>query len=94
MHEKFQTPGTKIEKGDELGIFQFGGSSIILAFQKGRVKFDDDLRDCSKHCIQVSVEVGMSLGVATRPSSREQEDETAEKEENGASSYAEVVKEG
>lgn len=65
IHPKWQRPSSKIEKGDELGIFQFGGSSIIVAFQNGRIKFDDDLRDCSKHCIQVSVEVGMSLGEAT-----------------------------
>ena len=67
IHEKFHTPGTTIQKGDELGLFQFGGSSIIVAFQKDRVKFDQDLLDCSSACIQVSVEVGMSLGEATRP---------------------------
>lgn len=65
IHERYRSPGTKINKGDELGIFQFGGSSIILAFQKDRIKFDNDLRDCSSACIQVSVEVGMSLGDST-----------------------------
>jgi len=86
IHEKWQKPGGKIEKGDELGFFQFGGSSIIVAFKNGSIKFDDDLLECSKHKIQVSVEVGMSLGEATQPTSGEEEDRDA------APSYADVVK--
>ncbi|KAI1383768.1 putative phosphatidylserine decarboxylase [Hypoxylon trugodes] len=64
INEKFQKPGTEIKKGDEIGYFQFGGSSIIVAFQKGAIKFDQDLLDLSRQKIQVSVEVGMSLGKA------------------------------
>jgi len=67
FHEKWQKPGSKIKKGDELGIFQFGGSSIIVVFEKGRIEFDKDLVDLSRHQIQVSVEVGMSLGQAQMP---------------------------
>jgi phosphatidylserine decarboxylase len=65
IHEKWQKPGAEIKKGDELGIFQFGGSSIIVAFQKGRIQFDEDLVGPSKRAIAVDVEVGMSLGRAT-----------------------------
>ncbi|RYP51415.1 hypothetical protein DL769_010818 [Monosporascus sp. CRB-8-3] len=64
FNDKWQKPGAEIRKGDELGLFQFGGSSIIVAFQKGRIKFDQDLLDRSRQKIQVSVEVGMSLGSA------------------------------
>ncbi|RYP06720.1 hypothetical protein DL765_009388 [Monosporascus sp. GIB2] len=64
FNDEWQKPGAKIRKGDELGLFQFGGSSIIVAFQKGRIKFDQDLLDLSRQKIQVSVEVGMSLGSA------------------------------
>ncbi|RYP68284.1 hypothetical protein DL771_006786 [Monosporascus sp. 5C6A] len=64
FNDKWQKPGAEIRKGDELGLFQFGGSSIIVAFQKGRIKFDQDLLDLSRQKIQVSVEVGMSLGSA------------------------------
>jgi hypothetical protein len=59
-----------------------------VAFQKDRIKFDDDLRECSKHCIQVSVEVGMSLGDATQGTG------TGKKNGTQGASYAEVVKEG
>ena len=65
IHSEFQKPGTKIEKGDELGIFQFGGSSIIVAFQQGRIQFDEDILKASKNAIAVDVEVGMSLGRGT-----------------------------
>jgi phosphatidylserine decarboxylase len=65
IHDQFRTPGAQVKKGDELGIFQFGGSSIIVAFEKGRVEFDQDLLEMSKQRIQVAVEVGMSLGRAS-----------------------------
>jgi phosphatidylserine decarboxylase len=47
-------------------MFQFGGSSIIVAFQKGRIRFDQDLLDVSKHTIAMDVEVGMTLGQAKK----------------------------
>ncbi|KAH6959750.1 phosphatidylserine decarboxylase [Ilyonectria sp. MPI-CAGE-AT-0026] len=64
FQKKWQEPGAEVKKGDELGLFQFGGSSIIVAFQKGRVEFDEDLGDLSRQRIQVSVQVGVSLGSA------------------------------
>ncbi|KAF6515771.1 hypothetical protein HZS61_004512 [Fusarium oxysporum f. sp. conglutinans] len=70
IHEQFQKGGVQVKKGDELGHFQFGGSSIIVAFQEERIKFDNDLLQLSKQRIQVSVEVGMSLGRATRSTRR------------------------
>jgi phosphatidylserine decarboxylase len=47
IHDKFQKGDAQIKKGDELGYFQFGGSSIIVAFLEGRVKFDQDISDLS-----------------------------------------------
>ncbi|KAJ4374813.1 hypothetical protein N0V83_001890 [Neocucurbitaria cava] len=100
IHEKYRTPGNKIQKGDELGFFQFGGSSIIVAFQKDRVKFDKDLLDCSNACIQVSVEVGMSLGEATRPATQTNQTNNAQTSgqehllgtSNDEKSFAQAVK--
>jgi phosphatidylserine decarboxylase len=60
--------GSYINKGDELGMFQFGGSSIVVAFEKARIEFDKDLLDVSKAAIAMDVEVGMSLGKAVKPS--------------------------
>ena len=64
IHEKWQC-GAQINRGDEIGIFQFGGSSIIVAFEKDRIQFDDDLSVMSKQRIMIDVEVGTSLGKAT-----------------------------
>ncbi|GAM34112.1 hypothetical protein TCE0_015f01481 [Talaromyces pinophilus] len=68
IHEKWQKMGSYINKGDELGMFQFGGSSIVVAFEKARIEFDKDLLDVSKAAIAMDVEVGMSLGKAVKPS--------------------------
>lgn len=65
IREEFQESGRAIKKGEELGIFQFGGSAIIVAFKKGRITFDQDLLEMSRKKLQVAVEVGMSLGRAT-----------------------------
>jgi phosphatidylserine decarboxylase len=56
--------GRDIKKGEEIGLFQFGGSSIIVAFERDRIRFDEDLLAVSKRQIMVSVELGMSLGTA------------------------------
>ena len=64
IHPHFRQAGTRIEKGDEVGLFQFGGSSIIVAFEHVRIQFDEDLLSVSRHLVMMDVEVGMSLGQA------------------------------
>ncbi|EKM57173.1 uncharacterized protein PHACADRAFT_91208 [Phanerochaete carnosa HHB-10118-sp] len=56
-----------IEKGEDVGFFEFGGSSIIVAFEPGRIQFDQDLKDASSELIEMNVEVGMRMGRATAP---------------------------
>ncbi len=41
-------PGVDLAKGDEFGYFQFGGSDIILLFQRG-VELDLDTSDGFRH---------------------------------------------
>lgn len=64
IHDDIQKTGHIVQKGDELGLSQFGGSSIIVAFEQGRIEFDEDHRHFSDKEIMVDVEVGMSLGKA------------------------------
>jgi len=66
IDERWRKPGDRIEKGDEIGLFQFGGSAIVVAFEHGRIRFDDDLSQLSQQAIMTDVEVGMSLGTATQ----------------------------
>ncbi|KAG0279656.1 hypothetical protein BGZ95_000608 [Linnemannia exigua] len=55
-------PGTKIMKGDELGYFAYGGSTCILLFKKGAVRFDQDLIDSSKKGVETLVRMGEHIG--------------------------------
>lgn len=63
--------GALIEKGEEVGIFEFGGSSIIVAFEQGRIESDADLKETTHQLIEMDVEVGMQLGRATMPLAEE-----------------------
>ncbi|KAH7350565.1 phosphatidylserine decarboxylase-domain-containing protein [Rhexocercosporidium sp. MPI-PUGE-AT-0058] len=65
INEAFRKEGADVKKGEEIGLFKFGGSSIIVAFEKDRIRFDEDLLSVSQQRIMVDVEVGMSLGTAS-----------------------------
>ena len=56
--------GAMLSRGDELGWFAFGGSTIILLFERGRVCFDRDLRVASAKPIETLVKVGDGIGMA------------------------------
>ena len=36
-------PGERVKRAEELGYFKFGGSTLLLLFEPGVMKFDDDL---------------------------------------------------
>ncbi|KAL3952783.1 hypothetical protein ACCO45_012726 [Purpureocillium lilacinum] len=44
IHNQWRKQGSRVSKGDELGHFQFGGSSIVVAFEKGREDQKDEER--------------------------------------------------
>lgn len=49
-------------KGEEKGLFKFGGSCVITVFQRGRIKFDDDLVKHGREYREVYAKMGDSLG--------------------------------
>lgn len=55
-------PGERIKKGDEKGYFKFGGSTIILFFEKGKVKIDEDIIDQTNKGYETSVVMGEKIG--------------------------------
>ncbi len=57
-------PGQLLPKGAELGGFSFGGSLIILLFQKGKMGFDQDLVRASMGVerLETLVQMGQSIG--------------------------------
>lgn len=54
--------GNHVRRIDELGYFQFGGSTLVVLFEPGRVKFDSDLVNNSTGALETLVRVGMSIG--------------------------------
>ncbi|XP_071935784.1 phosphatidylserine decarboxylase proenzyme 2-like isoform X2 [Coffea arabica] len=61
--------GEYVQKGDELGYFSFGGSTVICVFEKDRVKIDEDLLENSERSLETLVSVGMQLGISTKKKS-------------------------
>ncbi|CAI5759702.1 unnamed protein product [Candida verbasci] len=55
-------PGDPISRGDEVGYFKFGGSTIILLIEKQYFQFDSDLINNSSQCIETLCRVGQSIG--------------------------------
>lgn len=56
--------GRTVLKGDEKGMFKFGGSCVITIFQKGRIAFDADLVAQSRNQVEVYARMGERLGEA------------------------------
>lgn len=54
---------THIKKGQEKGYFYFGGSTIILLFEKDKIKIDDDILENTKNRIETKVNMGEQIGV-------------------------------
>ena len=57
-------PGRTVAKGDEKGLFAFGGSCVITLFQHGRIRFDADLVKSSAEQMELYAKMGDRLGEA------------------------------
>jgi phosphatidylserine decarboxylase len=58
------TEGDKVQKGQELGYFAYGGSTVIVLFPEDMgVEFDEDMSNWSKNGLETILQVGQ--GVAT-----------------------------
>lgn len=51
-----------LEKGEEMGYFQYGGSTVIVIFPKDTIKWDDDILDHSKQSVETKVNMGEHIG--------------------------------
>jgi phosphatidylserine decarboxylase len=47
--------GEEVKRAEELGYFKFGGSTILLLFEEGSMKFDDDLAANSAGALETLV---------------------------------------
>jgi phosphatidylserine decarboxylase len=59
-----EVPGATIRRGECMGYFRYGGSTVITLFPKGEMILDDDLIENSteKKC-ETLVKVGWRVGI-------------------------------
>lgn len=57
-------PGRAVKKGDEKGLFAFGGSCVITLFERGRIRFDADVVGQSEQQMETYARMGDRLGEA------------------------------
>jgi phosphatidylserine decarboxylase len=57
-------PGRAVEKGEEKGLFAFGGSCVITLFMRDRLRFDADIAGQSAQFVETYARMGDRLGVA------------------------------
>lgn len=58
------TPGRAVAKGEEKGYFRFGGSCCITLFERGRVRFADDLLEHGAQGREVYARMGEAAAEA------------------------------
>jgi len=58
--------GDTVKRGEELGFFAFGGSTVLILFQAGKIEFFNDLINNSHMQRETLVRVGSKIGVATK----------------------------
>ena len=55
-----------VEKGQELGYFAFGGSTLIVLFEKDAIQFDHDLLVAAELPMEKLVQMGTRIGISTK----------------------------
>jgi phosphatidylserine decarboxylase len=53
---------SEIKKGDEKGYFSFGGSTLVLLFEKDKIVFDKDLLQNTNKGLETVIKMGESIG--------------------------------
>ncbi len=54
------------KRGEEKGMFEFGGSTIVLLFAKDTVKLDDDIVRNSASSVETIVKYGEKIGISVK----------------------------
>ena len=56
-------PGAaKVARGEEAGMFLFGGSTVVLVIKKGAANIDRDILDASRAGLETAVKYGEAIG--------------------------------
>jgi len=54
--------GSSVKKGEEKGYFKFGGSTVVLLFEKSKIKIDEDLLINTAKGYETTVKMGERIG--------------------------------
>jgi phosphatidylserine decarboxylase len=54
--------GETVSKGQELGYFQFGGSTVVSIFPSNRFRLNDDIQRSSRQDVEMYLPVGQIVG--------------------------------
>jgi phosphatidylserine decarboxylase len=54
--------GAEVNKGEEKGYFKMGGSTVVLFFEPGRVKMDEDILQNTSEGYETLVKMGETIG--------------------------------
>lgn len=65
IHQTYESD-KPVQKGQEKGYFDFGGSCLVLLFEKGRIAFDADLISHTKRGFETRANFGESLARSLR----------------------------
>ncbi len=55
------TPYKPVKKGDEKGHFAFGGSTVVLIFEKNKIVFNKDLIDNTNNGFETALQMGEQI---------------------------------
>ena len=58
--------GGRVERGGEKGMFLYGGSTVVLIFEKGKVSIDDAIFSATQNGLELSVRMGEKIGSAQK----------------------------
>jgi phosphatidylserine decarboxylase len=54
--------GSIVNKGEEKGFFKFGGSTVVLLFEKDKIRIDQDLLTNTEMGYETTVKMGERIG--------------------------------
>lgn len=57
------TANSEVKKGDEMGYFAFGGSTIVVLIDKEKISIDKDILENTKNSIETAVKMGEKIGI-------------------------------
>ncbi len=55
-------PNEIVSKGDEMGFFAFGGSTVVLLAESGKLSIDEDILANTANKMETFVKMGEKIG--------------------------------